>query len=131
MNYNDAKFFSKIMWLVYILIGLGGITYVNKLQYQPPVIEETTNMSSQSTNTFFEVFDTQDISSDTELEDNKRSYLYKVEVVEQLTPSQYDRISKEIIEKAKQDINDDNELNSVNIKFYIGNEEVHNYNLDN
>lgn len=131
MNYNDAKFFSKFMWLIYILIGLGGITYVNKLQNQPPVMEETTTNSSQSTSTFFEVFDTQDISSDEEVEENKRSYLYKVEIVEDLTPSQYDKISKDIIEKAKNNMTDESELNSVNVKFYIGQEEVHSYNMEN
>lgn len=131
MNYNNSKFFSKVMWIIYILIGLSGITYVVKQQNKLPVIQENT-VISQTQDTFFEVFDTQDISTDDDIENNKRSYSYKVEIVEGLSSSQYDKISNEIIENTKKDISKDNvELNSIDIKFYIGKDEVHNYTLEN
>ena len=134
MNYNQAKFFSKIMWIIYILIGLGAITYIQKQQYKVPIIEENTTVSNQEEDVFFEVFGSEDVSTETDIENNKRSYVYKVEVLDELDTYKYQSISNNIIRDVESDIKkaDENiDLNSIEVQFYIGNEIVHTYTHEN
>lgn len=134
MNYNQAKFFSKFMWLIYILIGLGAITYIQKQQYKIPIIEENAPVSSQKEDVFFEVIGSEDVSTETDVENNQRSYIYKVEVLDKLDTYKYQSISSNIIRDVESDIkkSDKNiDLNSVEIQFYKGNEVVHTYTHEN
>lgn len=42
MNYNRVKIFSKLMWILYILIGFTAISYIIKIQHDKelPIVKD-------------------------------------------------------------------------------------------
>lgn len=129
MNYNEVKFLSKLMWLIYIVIGLAGITYVHKLEYKVPIVDEDEIIYNEDV--FFEFLGYEDISTEKEKELNKHSYIFKVEIFDRLTNSMYQNIANNIIRDVQTDIKkiDKNiNLNNIEVQFYIGKDMVHSYN---
>lgn len=130
MNYNDSKLYGKLMWIIYILIGLYGLTYITKQQNKLPIIDETELNYELEDSISYEIINNQDISTEKELLDNKRSYIYEVEVMQELTTAEYDSISNEIISAVKSSVKQQNKaisINNIQIDFIKDNKNIYNY----
>ena len=104
MNYQQSKFLGKIMWIVYILIGLFAISHIIKEQNKLPVIEDVPSYEYQNNDIYYAVIDNEDISTQEDISQNKRSYIYKVEILEDLNSLQYDKIAKEVVNSVKSSV---------------------------
>lgn len=134
MKYNESKFLAQFMWIIYILIGLFVFNYVKKEENNLPVIDENEIILPVEEKATYKVIGNLDITTKEDIKNNKRSYIYEVEVFDNLTASQYEKISQEVISAVKNIINSSSNeisLKKVQINFLINNKVIYNYIFEN
>lgn len=118
----------KIMIIVYFVIGLSAIIYINKLQKQVelPIIEEEETMTNVEEKKQYKVVSEINTSSDKDKKEGNLSFECKININTDFESEDYDMVVNEVVQTIKMK-NPNNKIKEINMTFMKNNKQVNTY----